>query len=108
MSPFGKVRFKDFFFADILTSITTPLADMGFIYVYFADAGYKNTGFKKIDPKDYPNLKVYLILIAFAPFWWRFWQCINKWYTSNNRWQLVNALKYLSRFGPIIAVIYGA
>jgi len=35
IAPFGSVRFRDFFFADVLTSIGKPLGDMGFIAVHF-------------------------------------------------------------------------
>jgi len=46
----------------------------------------------------------YFIIVAFLPYWWRFWQCIKKWYKSGNIWQLVNAGKYFSKFGPAITV----
>lgn len=46
--------------------------------------------------------------MSFAPFWWRFWQCLNKAYNSGNKWQLVNALKYVSKWGPLIAVLCGS
>lgn len=35
ISPFGSVRFRDFFFADVITSITHPLVDIGFTFAYF-------------------------------------------------------------------------
>ena len=37
MAPFGKVRFRDFFFTDVLTSIGHPLADIGFIGLHFGN-----------------------------------------------------------------------
>jgi hypothetical protein len=37
IAPFGTVRFRDFFFADVLTSMTTPLKDMGFIVLHLGD-----------------------------------------------------------------------
>jgi hypothetical protein len=42
-------------------------------------------------------LGVYLIICGFAPFWFRFWQCINKYYYSENRAHLLNAGKYFSK-----------
>jgi hypothetical protein len=33
-SPFGRVRFRDFFFADIITSMVSSLQDIGIIFVY--------------------------------------------------------------------------
>ena len=29
ISPFGRVRFRDFFFADVITSMSVPLSDIG-------------------------------------------------------------------------------
>ena len=77
IAPFGTVRFKDFFFADILTSIGGPLIDMGLIATYFGNDKYwyRRNVIKK---GDHPDFQIYAIIISFAPFWWRFWQCINK------------------------------
>ena len=36
-------------------------------------------------------------IIALAPFWFRFWQCINKGVKQNNKAQFVNAGKYMSK-----------
>ncbi len=35
ISPFGIVRFKHFFLADIITSFVNPLKDIGFISCFF-------------------------------------------------------------------------
>ena len=35
ISPFGLVRFKHFFLADVITSFVNPLKDIGFILFYF-------------------------------------------------------------------------
>jgi hypothetical protein len=35
IAPFGLVRFKDFFFGDILTSMSKPMSDLLFIVNYF-------------------------------------------------------------------------
>jgi hypothetical protein len=40
-APVGKVRFRDFFFADILTSIVPTLTDLGIvIYVIMKEIGF--------------------------------------------------------------------
>jgi len=76
IAPFGTVRFRDFFFADIITSIGKTLNDIGFITVYYtSDYQWKRS---PIDKKDVSSLYYYSLIVAFAPFWWRFWQCINK------------------------------
>ena len=38
IAPFGSVRFRDFFFADCLTSMKTPLTDIGYIVIHFTVA----------------------------------------------------------------------
>ena len=37
IAPFGSVRFKDFFVADILTSLVKPIEDLMFLTCYFQD-----------------------------------------------------------------------
>jgi len=78
IAPFGTVRFRDFFFADVITSLTTPLKDIGFIALHLGDVEREKA------KSNY--LSTYLIIISFAPFWWRFWQCIHKAYKSGNKW----------------------
>jgi len=36
IAPFGTVRFKDFFFGDVLTSLVKPLVDVAFISCFFS------------------------------------------------------------------------
>ena len=101
-APFGTVRFRDFFLADVITSMTTPLKDMGFIVLHLGTIDGRRDKFQK----EY--LGGYLAVISFAPFWWRFWQCLHKAYKSKNYWQVVNAGKYMSKWGPIIAGLAGS
>ena len=61
--PFGTVRFRDFFFADVLTSMTKPLADIGFIVLHLGNVDGS-------ERKD--TLSGYLVVMAILPFWWRF------------------------------------
>ena len=75
ISPIGTVTFRDFFLADIITSMGQPLADLGTAMVYFSGGNWALR-----DPKI-TKPAVYLAIIAYLPFWWRFWQCINKWKT---------------------------
>lgn len=58
--------------------------------------------------KDYKNLKsimIYNYIMSIAPFWWRFWQCINKNYNSGMKVHLINAGKYFSKIVPPVIVI---
>ena len=85
IAPFGSVRFRDFFFADIITSMGQPLADMGLITAYVNGGNWSiNTPLSKID-REASSIVVYLTFMAYLPYWWRFWQCINKWYKHDNR-----------------------
>jgi hypothetical protein len=43
ISPFGEVRFKDFFLGDVLTSMVKPLVDVAFIGCYFSSDAWKDT-----------------------------------------------------------------
>lgn len=52
-------------------------------------------------------LPVYTIIVGFLPFWWRFWQCINKFYYTKLKAHLWNAGKYFSKMvPPFIAIFY--
>jgi hypothetical protein len=53
ISPFGTVKFKQFFLADIITSMTKPLQDVSYISYWNA-------------------------YIVFLPYHFRFWQCIRR------------------------------
>ena len=59
------------------------------------------------------------VLCSILPFWWRFWQCINKFYNtryvevevSNNKrvskLHMINALKYAAKLvPPIVLAVY--
>jgi hypothetical protein len=60
IAPFGEVRFRDFFFADVLTSIGKPLGDMGFVFVHLVphmnDDGNWHWLWGKINKDKFPSL----------------------------------------------------
>jgi hypothetical protein len=76
IAPFGKVRFKDFFLADVITSMGHPIVDMGISCAYFTSNKFetRNSVVEKAG-----LLKFWVIAFAYLPYWWRYWQCINKW-----------------------------
>ena len=53
-------------------------------------------------------MKIYTYVVGILPFWWRFWQCIHKTIKSGNKWQLVNAAKYMSKIVPTVTLILGS
>jgi hypothetical protein len=85
--------------------MSVVLGDIGLTIAYF-----NQSKFLERDPEieKTNGVKVWLFLMAFAPYWWRFWQCINKWYKHSNRMQLINSLKYFSKMLPPIVYYAGA
>lgn len=103
IAPFGRVRFRDFFFADVITSMGVPLKDLGALIYYLAHI--KNVNNQK-NSQDYKVIVVYNIIASMAPFWWRFWQCINKRYNSGQNVHFINAGKYFSKLVPPFILIF--
>jgi xenotropic and polytropic retrovirus receptor 1 len=82
LAPFFRVRFADFFFADIMTSITRFLFDLQ--YIIFLSSR---------DGRPSP----YLLLINSFPYYARFMQCLRRFYDTHDAHpHLTNALKYFS------------
>jgi len=68
IAPFGSVRFRDFFFADILTSAGTTLKDVGIIFQLINEDNWTN-----FNSEITRNLEIYFYVVGILPFWWRFW-----------------------------------
>lgn len=103
IAPFGRVRFRDFFFTDVITSLVTPLKDMLIMFYYLANI-------KDVDHqenyKDYEGIKIWFIVASIAPYWWRMWQCFNKCYYSGMKVHFFNGMKYFSKQLPPIVLIF--
>ena len=96
ISPFGKVRFRHFFLADVLTSMVSSLQNTAVIMCYFKTGDFE-TSTKVSDLLGAcPVLYDYKILMGFIPYWFRFAQCLNKWYNTGLKVHLINAGKYFS------------
>jgi len=68
-APIGRVRFRDFYLADVLTSLGITMKDLGLVVFYIINQGYTN----KPMPENGTGLNIYIAVISFLPFWWRFW-----------------------------------
>lgn len=70
ISPFGIVKFKHFFLADIITSFVNPLKDLGATGCYFS----RGLWIDSVMPSSSlcPYLDNYKLAIAFVPYWFRF------------------------------------
>ena len=79
ISPFGLVRFRHFFLADVLTSIITPLQQTMIIYCYFAgpEHNWKSSTKVNFNAECTGAEKLYTT-IAFLPYWFRLAQCLRK------------------------------
>lgn len=69
-APFGRVRFRDFFFADIITSLVATLQDIGSSLYFVTSPGFEDHSF---NGKSSRTLTTYLMICAIFPFWFRFW-----------------------------------
>lgn len=91
--PIGKngVKFADFMFGDVLTSLTRPLSSITLSFCLFScDNCMMNNDRFYCNRKDLAAL-----CITLAPFIIRFFQCLNRFYYTKQAWpHLANALKY--------------
>lgn len=69
ISPFGIVRFKHFFLADVITSFVNPLKDIGFICAFFFSGKWLNSELPST--KDNQALLDYTLIVGFLPYWFR-------------------------------------
>ena len=81
--PIGKntVRFKDFVFGDILTSLNKPFASLILSYCLLACDECRKEN-KRI--KECNRNTISALIVLFYPFLIRFTQCINRYYYTLN------------------------
>ena len=100
IAPFGLVKFRHFFLADILTSLTKPLQDFPMCACFF----FTEAWIFNEEPKC-SWIVITVCIIGILPFWWRFGQCLNKYHETKAVFpHLINAGKYTS--GITVAVIH--
>ena len=101
--PFGKkgVRFRDFLFGDILTSLSKPLCSLA---LTFCLIGYKECRKENKRIKQCNRDTIACFILLLYPNFIRFTQCINRLYYTKSLWpHFYNLLKYT---GGIINVIF--
>lgn len=75
--------------------------DLGYTFTYFFRGN-----FLEKNPYGITNslfMRTWAPIMAYAPFWWRMWQCWNRFYRLGDYIQLANGFKYLTKLGPLIA-----
>jgi EXS family len=112
LAPFHRVRFRDAFLGDVLTSLVRPIQDMLFALSYYLTVVYGTVvgsyGLAQageILEQSWVLHNVVLPSCAIIPLWWRFLQTLREAYDKKKRWPFYgNSVKYLSA-GAII--LYG-
>ena len=92
--PFGRntVRFKDFLFGDILTSLNKPFASLMLSYCLMACTDCEDENKRRECNRE----TISCLIVLFYPFFIRFTQCINRYYYTRQKWpHLGNTLKYV-------------
>lgn len=112
MAPFHKVRFRDAFLGDVLTSLVRPAQDVLFALSYYATVVYGTvfgsyglTEAGLILEKSWLLHNVILPSCALLPLWWKFLQTLRQSYDADQRWPFLgDSFKYLS---AAMIIIYG-
>jgi hypothetical protein len=112
MAPFHRIRFRDAFVGDILTSLVRPCQDILFALSYYVTAFYSTTTGRyslsecgQILENSWILHNVVLPSCALLPLWWKFLQTLRECYDTGKRWPaLGNALKYLT---ASLVILYG-
>lgn len=98
----NSVRFRDFVFGDILTSINKPLTSLVLSICLFSCSQCKQHN-QRIDHCNRNTTMCLVVLVV--PFFIRFLQCWNRYYFTKDAWpHLGNCLKYI---GGMVNVIVG-
>jgi hypothetical protein len=112
MAPFHRIRFRDAFVGDILTSLVRPFQDILFALSYYVTAFYSTSTGRyslsecgQILENSWILHNVVLPSCALLPLWWKFLQTLRECYDTGKRWPaLGNALKYLT---ASLVILYG-
>ena len=94
--PIGRntVRFKDFLFGDILTSLNKPFTSLLLSYCLMSCTDCESE--YKRNEKECNRDTIPCLIVLFYPFFIRFTQCINRYYYTRQKWpHLGNTLKYV-------------
>ena len=117
-SPMVSVTLLDTVVADVLTSLVKVLLDLAWSAFYICSGDFSRDieGAVDAQPGDWETSVLYSKVLApvvvILPLWWRFMQCLRRFYDTGNRWpHLFNAAKYalvqtVTLFGAFHRVYY--
>ena len=78
ISPFGRVKFRDFFLADIITSASIILIDSSKMVCFYSNSNNFEIN-EPISCSWQSNINYFWLLL---PQWWRFAQCLRRFYND--------------------------
>eukprot|EP00756_Hemistasia_phaeocysticola_P010703 Hpha_TRINITY_DN15036_c1_g12::TRINITY_DN15036_c1_g12_i1::g.123318::m.123318 len=88
------VRFRDFFVADWMTSLTLPIGDIEFFGCYIVQSiAYGSAAERHTDCT--PDNKKFKYFLTILPFLWRLCQCLHMLRRTKKKAHMVNAGKYV-------------
>lgn len=100
MSPFGEVRFRHFFMADILCSMVKPIQDIPPSLVYLFSGKFIDN--EAVNRGVGTNLYIILCVLGVLPYYFRLMQCFRRYRDTGDAFpHLVNGLKYFSSIAAI-------
>eukprot|EP00698_Gefionella_okellyi_P025524 TRINITY_DN9388_c0_g1_i1.p1 TRINITY_DN9388_c0_g1~~TRINITY_DN9388_c0_g1_i1.p1 ORF type:complete len:635 (-),score=124.84 TRINITY_DN9388_c0_g1_i1:794-2497(-) len=104
ISPFGRVRFREFLLGDVLTSMYKPLIDIGYSICFFSSGEWLllQPPVNSVCDSGWVH-QVIPPVMSLLPYWWRFAQCIRRYYDTRQAFpHLANAAKYMSALLTIV------
>jgi hypothetical protein len=72
IAPFGKVRFKHFFLANLLILLSYSFKDAGYVFCFYFRGYWINSEFPEKNDDICPHLENYTLIVVFIPLWFRF------------------------------------
>lgn len=97
-APLYKVTLPDFFLADQITSQVQAIRSIEYYICYYGWGDFRH---RRHTCQKNAVYKTFNFIIATIPFFWRFFQCLRRFFEEKDRMQGYNGLKY---FSTIVAV----
>ncbi|KAL0477227.1 phosphate transporter PHO1 [Acrasis kona] len=99
LTPFGQIRFRETFAADILTSMVIAITDTMYMFCYF----FSNAWNKPHEDNKCTVFNQYAgPCLTCLPYVWRLLQSLKKYYDTKAKSHLMNAGKYTSALTVIV------
>ena len=90
IAPFGTVGFREFFVGDVYTSLVKTMFDLEYTICFYVTGDFLTESDSTCDGVN----NFMLPFISVAPLYWRFAQCLKRFYITREKVHIANALKY--------------